>query len=333
MKNNLSNFRFHDTLKTYMMEGQPNTKEKFLASVAYWKDGKIQDTLFETFTFLPTPPYMYDAGGKRHLKKADFEHFLHQMLFPPDYNVDALDAAVGEVKKALNRPEYRANVYLSLLYPRKEVAEFGEVNGRNLDFSNEEDRVASIQWLIDEEIRIFNSRNYQNIRLVGFYWYTEETKMAEDSAMIQAVNAYIHACGYVSMWSPYFHAQGWNKWRELGFDQGTMQPNYFSNPALPNCGGIDRLNAIQEYVNAGIVGVEMELGTTKRPDIAVFKDYLQAGCEKEGYMFADHVWYLCGGPKLIDVLLCSEDPYVQSVYHEMYLFLKRDLSPKDILTT
>lgn len=330
MENRPSNYRFRDALKTYMMEGQPNTKEEFLASVAYWKDGEIQDTLFETFTFLPTPPYMYDEGGKRHLNKQNFEHFLHQMLFLPDYNVDALDAAVAEVKKALNRPEYCADVYLSLLYPRKEVSDFGEVNGRNLNFSNEEDRVASIHWLIDEEIRIFNSRNYQNIRLVGFYWFTEETKMAEDSGMIQAVNAYIHSLGYVSMWSPYFHAQGWNKWRELGFDQGTMQPNYFSNPALPNCGGVDRLHAMQDYVNEDMLGVEMELGTTKHPDVAVFKEYLRMGCKQDGYMSAYHVWYLCGGPKLVIELLHSQDPYVHAVYHETYLFVKRVLQSEEI---
>lgn len=331
MENRLSNYRFRDTLKTYMMAAEPNTKEELLAGAAYWKDGEIQDTLFETFTFLPTPPYMYDEGGKRHLKKQDFEHFLHQMLFLPNYNVDALEAAVEEVKKALNRPEYRADVYLSLLYPRKEVSEFGEVNGRNLDFSNEEDRVASIQWLIDEEIRLFNSRKYQNIRLVGFYWFTEETKMAEDSAMVQAVNAYIHSLGYVSMWSPYFHAQGWDKWRELGFDQGTMQPNYFSDTQLPNGGGIERLQAITEYVNRDLVGVEMELGTTRIPCVKVYKDYLRMGAQSGGYMSAYHVWYLCGGPKLIVELLRSQDPYIHSVYHEMYRFLKRILKVEDIL--
>ena len=330
MENNVLNYRFQDTLKTYMMAATPNTKDELLASAAYWKNGKIEDTLFETFTFLPTPPYMYDEGGKRHLKKQDFEHFLHQMLFLSDYNVDALEAAVGETKIALNRPEYCADVYLSLLYPRKEVADFGEVNGRHLDFSNEVDRVASIRWLIDEEIRIFNNRNYRNIRLVGFYWFTEETKMAEDSAMIQSVNAYIHSLGYVSMWSPYFHAQGWNKWRELGFDQGTMQANYFSNPSLPNCGGVDRLHTVRNYVDDGIVGVEMELGTTKHPDIAVYKEYLQVGCEQGSYMSAYHVWYLCGGPKLIAELLNSTDPYVHSAYHETYLFLKRSLRSEEI---
>lgn len=45
---------------------------------------------------------------------------------------------------------------------------------------------------------------------------------------------YIHEKGLDFYWIPYFKSDGYNQWRELGFDNAYLQPNHFFNDAIPD---------------------------------------------------------------------------------------------------
>lgn len=101
-------------------------------------------------------------------------------------------AAVGETKAALGLTDYKANIFPSILYPTKGTADkFGEVYGKKLDLRDPADRLASIKWMVDEQIRQFESHHYQNLRLAGFYWFTEYVDIEADAAMLREFTDYV----------------------------------------------------------------------------------------------------------------------------------------------
>lgn len=150
-----------DVLKTYIYSRQ-YTKEELLPCAAHIVDGKITDTMFDSFIFLPSPCYLYDTsdpelqaeGCHKRMTKADWLSYLTDLQNVPGHNVEALDAAVGETKAALGLTDYKANIFPSILYPTKGTADkFGEVYGKKLDLRDPADRLASIKWMVDEQIR------------------------------------------------------------------------------------------------------------------------------------------------------------------------------------
>jgi len=324
-----------DVLKTYITDNSI-TKTQFLACVAYMENGKIKDTFFESFVFTPTPAYMYDYispyGGKRLMKKENWLSYIYDEMLKSGKNMDALNEAAETLKEALGLKDYKVKVYLSLLYPVQGVTEFGTVNGKNLNFSKEADRLEGVKWFAQESLKAFNSKKYQNLEVAGFSWFTEEVEMNKDASLIKGVTDYIRSIGYTSIWSPYFHAQGFDKGLTvLGFDKVSMQPNYYpDSPNIPNNGNISRLTQTANYVKSLGIGVELELGSSRAASVKGFKEYMKIGIE-QNYMNAYHVWYLNAGPNLVYTLYHSRDPYIRSAYDEMYLFVKRKLKVSDIL--
>ena len=61
----------------------------------------------------------------------------------------------------------------------------------------------------------------------------------------------------------------------------------------------------------------------------VFKQYLETGA-REGFMHYPHIYYLGRGPQVLNNIFTSPDPYVQSVYHELYKYIHRTLKPEEV---
>ena len=322
-------------MKTYIADGSIS-KTQFLSSVAYMEDGEIKDTFLKAFIFTPTPSFMYDYvspyGGKRLNDKEDWLSYINDHNFKPGKNMDALEEAAGAVKEALGLKDYKVQVYFSLLYPVQGVTSFGVVNGKNLDFSKEADRLEAVKWLADEQLRVFKSKNYKNIEVVGFNWFTEEIEMDKDAALVKGVTDYIRSLGYTSMWSPYFQAQGYNKNSQLGFDIVTMQANYYPDSDIPGNGPKSRLTQLTAHMeNYSLSGPEMEIGSSRPASVKGFKEYLAAGVEY-GWMDGPHTtWYMNGGPQQVYQLYHSRDAYVQSGYSDMYKYVKGKLKLNEIV--
>lgn len=305
----------------------PITKEIFLPHVAYIEDGEIKDTLFDGYLFLPYVAFLYDKYKKRPLTKKNWQHYIDTQ-FIDGYNMDALEAAVAEVGEKLGIKDYKVSVYFSILYPVTEVKEFGVIDGKNLDFSCVEDRKAALKWLIDEQYKRFNEKEYKHLELKGYYWFTEEINYADNQLLelLRYTTDYVRGMGLITTWIPYFHASGYNDWHNLGFDVVCYQPNYAFNQAVPDSRLFDAAST------AKLLGmcIELEVGGTAEWNIERIKKYYAAGAIT-GYMKdAAHMYYQGGVPDVYYKAYKSEDPYLHSVYNDTYRFIKGTFKADEI---
>lgn len=88
---------------------------------------------------------------------------------------------------------------------------------------------AVVEWFVDESIAAFEDADFQNLKLVGFYWYAELVNYAASDfgeALVQSFNAYVHSKDLGTMWIPYYCAPGMERAVELGFDVACVQNGY-----------------------------------------------------------------------------------------------------------
>ncbi|MDR1891689.1 MAG: DUF4855 domain-containing protein [Oscillospiraceae bacterium] len=310
--------------------------EHFLPAVAYRSaEGQLKDTMFDSFIFLPTPDWVYDYGdhpvdgGAAPYKKSDWLKYITNYHYGANGgNMGALDSAVGTAKQALGKSNYKPGVFLSLFTPATRVTDWGETEGRNLDLSKLEDQKAAVKWMVDEHIRQFKEKNYQNIKINGFYWFNEYMNFKDQSVDIaKYITDYIRSLGYITIWSPFYNASGYGQWKTYGFDLATMQANYF-NFDTPNAGGEERLIAVANARNTYALGVEIEMENEQTLSITTTKKYLKAGVDY-GYINGFNVYYF-GAPKTIFNICGSKSAYSRSLYDDTYKFLKKTLKASDI---
>ncbi|MDD4164644.1 MAG: DUF4855 domain-containing protein [Eubacteriales bacterium] len=315
-----------DVLLSYICHPNvaPITKEIYLPHTAYIEDGVIKDTLFDSFMFLPYTAFLYEGSALRTLKKDDWQLYINTQ-FTEGKNMDALNEAVGETKAALGKDDYKASVFLSIFMPVSSQTSFGEINGRNLDFTKLADRKAAVKWLIDEQLRIFNSRGYENLYIQGFYWFIEGIDYS-DSQIIELIDYttdYVRSLGYITSWIPYYQASGYNEWDKLGFDLACYQPNFAFNFEVP-----DR-RLYDAAASAKLLGmcIELEIGGVATGHVDRLKKYYAAGAETGFMTDAVHMYYQGGVPGSIYEAYKSNNAYLHSLYKDTYNFMKGKFNP------
>lgn len=311
-----------DVVLAYFCHEQraPLEPEHFLPYVGYLnKDGKATDTLFDGYLFLPFVAFLYEGYKKRPLDKSKWQYYMDQQ-FLDGKNLDALEIAAEQVQKDLGLPELKVKVFFSILYPVVEQRAFGEIDGRNLDFTVPEDRIAALKWLIDEQEERFRAKNYKHLDLVGYYWFTEEIDYSDKQLleMIRFTTDYIRAKNMITTWIPYYLASGYNDWKRLGFDMACYQPNYAFRKDIPE----QRLFDAAETAKLLGMCIELEVGGTERWNVGHTRNYYAAGAVT-GYMKdAAHMYYQEGMPGSFYRAYHSDDPVLHSMYDDTYRFIK-----------
>ena len=297
--------------------GGKTTAEEYMPFVGYYdRGGKLADTFFDSFLFLPYGAYVNEENGDFTAWNAYVDN-----VFAEDANVNALSEAAERVSEGLGR-DVRVSVFFSILYTWPDKTSFGDVDGDGVieDFSKVEDRKKAIKWMIDEQLARFEAGGYDNLDLLGFYWYEEQVTYTDphELELIRYASDYVHSLGYKLMWIPWYCAPGYTDWKELGFDMACMQPNYaFSGQAT-----VERLYDNAETTRRLGMCVEIEIGQyDAQADILRYKEYLAVGAET-GYMDAVKCYYQAGMPGAFYAAWKSADPFVNSVYHDTYLFAK-----------
>ena len=297
--------------------GGKTTAEEYMPFVGYYdRGGKLADTFFDSFLFLPYGAYVNEENGDFTAWNAYVDN-----VFAEDANVNALSEAAERVSEGLGR-DVRVSVFFSILYTWPDKTSFGDVDGDGVieDFSKAEDRKKAIKWIIDEQLARFEAGGYDNLDLLGFYWYEEQVTYTDphELELIRYASDYVHSLGYKLMWIPWYCAPGYTDWKELGFDMACMQPNYaFSGQAT-----VERLYDNAETTRRLGMCVEIEIGQyDAQADILRYKEYLAVGAET-GYMDAVKCYYQAGMPGAFYAAWKSADPFVNSVYHDTYLFAK-----------
>lgn len=257
-----------------------HTVEDLLPYIGYYdREGEVKDYFFDSFLFLPCVTYgpsgasMF-ASFDEPTVALDWTAYVSD-TFKDGYNVSALNEAFGIVKEQLgDKSDKKAGVFFSILYPTHTSTEFGSLDGRDLNFSNKEDRKFAIKWIIDEQLKLFEEGGYENLDVVGFYWIEEyllNYELTEEDIELFLYTAdYLHSKGLKFIWIPWYMAYGANRWDEFGFDVACMQPNLFwmTNPDY------DRVKDSVQYSKEFGMGMEMELDPLAFHSQEHFKRYL-----------------------------------------------------------
>lgn len=320
------------TFKNENPETGLNSVEEMLPYVAYLdKDKNIKDSFFDAFLFLPCSTTC-PSGGKLYYSKSDPSIMTDWLafeddLFAKDYNVNALQTAVEQLDEALGTTT-EMPVYFSIFSTIHKFKGFGDVDGdgKNEDFTNVEDRKKVLKWWIDHLVARFESGNYANLRLDGFYWYHEAMELADphEVELVHYVADYLHSLGYYFIWIPYYQATGYADWKSYGFDAAVMQPNYMFKDDVPE----ERLYYNAEYTKSLGLGVEIEAdyGVASDADkLEKYRAYLRVGVET-GYMNSIKMYYQDGGPGVLYKCCHSQDAAFRSAYDDTYKYAKGTLT-------
>lgn len=320
-----------DVCLLYQNTDRYYTVDDLIPYLAYVdENGEQKDTMFDSFLFLFIGDFPV-GGGMAHQNgtQAGWEWALED-AFKEGQNLQALEEAAGLVKENFGLPsDYKYKVSLSLYYPSLGVTNFGDVDGDgvNENFDKIEDRLKAMEWYIQKIKDTFEAENFENVELVGYYWFHEgiETADTESMELLNGISDLVHETGRDFFWIPYFTANGYNAWAEYGFDVAVMQPNYVFNLETPysnvtNCANLTKLYGM---------GLEMEICSDALSNLNFFKKYMQyvAGGVEYGYMTDCIIMYYQGVTDFRDA--CNSKTVMgRMVYDATYHFIKEDLQYK-----
>lgn len=218
-------------------------------------DGSAPEWLFDGYLFLEiiASPERGFASGYRPegARKQEWIGLIDKYL-SPERDIAALNNCVGEMRRRIDAPFHRRKVVLSLPEPLPGQTDWGEIDGRSLDFNHDADRVTACKWYIDLLIERFGDAGLDNLQLCGFYWLAEEA--TNTRTFVAQVADYIHQKGLDFYWIPYFKSDGYDQWRELGFDHAYLQPNHFFNNSIPD----SRIDETCRLAEEADLSLEME---------------------------------------------------------------------------
>ena len=282
--------------------------------VAYTDSTGQTRYLFDTFLMLElhtgTGRFFEPAFRPTHPRneigttKADWVQIVDTLLQVPARN---LDNALEEVAREIGRPKYKRQVVMFIPVPTEDQTNWGELNGRALDFHSTADRIEAFHWFIDMVRERFAQEKFKNLSLAGFYWLAED----KDSGltMLPTLTAHIRSLGMKTIWIPYYNAAGAAEWRQMGFDAAYYQPNYAFRQDIPE----QRLFDAAETAKLLGMCIELEVGGTQRWNVGHTRNYYAAGAVT-GYMKdAAHMYYQEGMPGSYYRAYHSEDPVLNSI--------------------
>jgi len=161
----------------------------------------------------------------------DWQEYLDSLTTRPGI-LARLDSAVQLVEGTV-RPlpgSFRVSVMVPYPEPRADSLRFRDVL---YDLRTTPGRVGASAAYVRAATKQFAAAHYHHLRFDGFYWLNEAVP-AVDTATVIGVARVVHDRRLRLLWIPYYHAPGLEEWRQLGFDEAWLQPNYFFNlPVSP----------------------------------------------------------------------------------------------------
>ncbi len=209
-------------------------KEHFTPYVSVKNENGTTDWLFDGFLFLEIhdgtrgfASYYKDLAAR----KVEWTNLVDN-YFRDGNAIMALNENISQI---LDNPAQKKipkrKIVVAVPEPIPNQTDWGELSGRQLDFSKQTDRLDACKWFIDYVIESFQKANPKYLELTGFYWLAEEATNSRD--LVKDVADYSNEKGYKLFWIPYFNSDGFNEWKELGFNQAFYQPNYFFGEERP----------------------------------------------------------------------------------------------------
>lgn len=247
--------------------------ERFAPHVSWNAPDGSEYWLFDAFLFLEGYDKIHDktltlSPEGISAGKAEWEHQLDLWL-GPEGSVSQLDKACEAAASRIGNPISKRQVVIGI--PDAIMFEvFGNKQsstvywGDELDFADVQDRIKAYKWYIDEAQARFKSLGSKYLALAGFYITSEDIHLPYDvdvnsryknwETVIPAVADYCHSAAQGLYWIPYHLAPGYKYWKQLGFDQAWMQPNWYWDHKGPEKHPFDKtIEAVKQH------GMGMEL--------------------------------------------------------------------------
>ncbi len=283
------------------------TVDEFRPYVVHQFADGSKDWFFDGFLFLE----FKDGSGRNYTvgyeklnaRKQEWEWLLNR-IFESGKSLSALNASIGEQIRVIGKPGFKHRVVLGLPEAIRNQKDWGELEGRALDFSQQADQIAATKWYINELVRRFKAAKFKHLELAGFYWVAEDTHNCADLTI--PLSQYIHATGKRFYWIPYWKAKGAQEWQRLGFDIAYQQPNHFFNHAIPD----SRLDDACAFAQQHGMGMEFEFdekATAAHPKtsydrMVAYMDHF----EKNGVFASSAIAYYCGNRGVLTLCESSE---------------------------
>jgi len=295
----------------------PWTSEQFRPYLT-WTDPetKKEEWLFDGFLFIEfqsAKGEMYAKGyGRKPATKEDWLWYLDR-VFAPDLAIHALDKELAQTIKRLGQPPRPRKVVLTVPEPIVQTENWGELDGKPLDFTDTNDRIAATKWFIDQLLKRWEEGKFQYLELAGFYWVAEEMGDS-DQQLIQATGNYIRSKQTRFFWIPWWNSPGSRTWKQLGFDAAYQQPNYFfvryNHPET-------HVSTACDFAKSQGMGMEMEWDSNLFNDTENFAprfvNYVDSFAQK-GVWDRSAVAHYMGGHGMIEFQK-SEVPQVRELYN------------------
>ncbi|MDE6156568.1 MAG: DUF4855 domain-containing protein [Muribaculaceae bacterium] len=173
--------------------------------------------------------------------------------------ISSLDSTIAIARAELGEPRMRHKVIIGVPSAiKQQTTPFGIIEGREMDFSKDADRLAADKWGIDLIVEKFNSAKFENVDLGGLYWVEEA--LYTNGSIMPEINEWIHSRHNLrTYWIPYYpsNQQFSCNWKFYGFDMAYHQPNYFFRRDVPE----DRLEVTCRDSKKYGLGLELEFET------------------------------------------------------------------------
>ena len=274
------------------------SKDQFLPYVVYQNQKGKKNWLFDGFLFtefLDGKGHHFAHGNASTTLacKPEWEWLMNRQ-FEKDRAFSALDQCIEEQKKELGKPSFRHKMVAVMPVPMKGQTDWGSLNGRQLDFGNDLDRIEACKWYVDRFLEQYRKEGYKNFDFEGFYWVSEKDENFRE--ILVQVGDYIRSKNLRLFWIPYWTAIGFDNWRTDKFDFAYIQPNYFFKNEVP----LERLDATCAYAKGRGMGLEMEFDDRALADASDPKrerliGYIEAFRNNDVFKEASIAYYEGGG--------------------------------------
>ncbi len=220
--------------------------------------------------------YCLTGGHDYHsARKEGWQRQLDFWFTDKDNGFNGLDKAVAAAAERLGEPPVKRRVvmfmpdaipYETYNDPSSTTVYWGEIDGVQMDFSNDMHRLMAYKWYIDTARAMFAKRQeeglYKNIELIGFYIMSEDLKHPRESGTdysrlytcVRPIADYLHAVNEYLFWIPYRKAWGTHRGWDLGIDYIWLQPNYYEHAGES---GYSMSSFVNTIISDGL-GMEIE---------------------------------------------------------------------------
>lgn len=317
---------YKDVCLLYHRVDRPYYSESDLMNyLAYMKDGKIQDVMFDSFLFLQSGDLPSGTKNNGAITKADLDWMLDS-IFASDKNLGAMEKIAAQIKQELGLDkDFKYGIGITIYKPSI-GSDYGDFDGdgKSNVINTEADRIAAIEAYMNDVEKRFKEAGYEHIELMGYYWYHEGIYTEHnDVEVIKATSKICHAHGYDLFWIPWYNAPGVEFWKDCDIDVAVMQPGYVFNLEIPE----GRLEAAANFIREYGMGIEIEIGSANLNDPALRQRYIEylMGGVQYGYMKnCIHMYY----QEVTAYIQAanSGDPKVRQLYDYTYQFIKGTLN-------